>query len=110
MENFKTIFDEYYKQITEKSYSILYGEYYKPSFNIIVELLFEHIKRNKEEDNRKVIEYNDGKTKYEKYDDSEWNWFLINNVIYQMIFCDIELSENGVEEALKNIYKWKPYF
>ena len=107
--NFKTIFEEYYKQLTKKNFSILYGDYYKPSFNLIVEIIFEHMKRNKEKDNRKVMELSDGE-KYEKYDAPEWNWFLINNVIYQMIFCDIELSEKGVEEALKNIYKWKPDF
>ena len=109
LNNFKTIFEEYYKQLTKKNNSKLFREYYKPSFNIIVEIIFEHMKRDKEKDNRKVMELSDGE-KYENYFFAEWNWFLINNVIYQMIFCDIELSENGVEEALKNIYKWKPDF
>ena len=46
-ENFKSIFEEYNKRLTEEDYSILYGGYYKPSFNIIVELIFENIKRKK---------------------------------------------------------------
>ena len=108
-ENFKTIFEDYYKNVTEEGYSTLYGEYYKSSYNVIVELIFEHIKRKKEKDNKKIMEMSDGK-KYEKYDESNWNWFLINNVIYQMIFCDIKLNEDGVEEAIKNIYKFNSYF
>ena len=95
--------------MTEEGYSILYGKYYKSSYNVIVELIFEHIKRKKEKDNKKIMELSDGK-KYEKYDKSNWNWFLINNVIYQMIFCDIKLSEDGVEEAIKNIYKFNSDF
>ena len=105
-ENFKTIFEEYYNKLPRRysSFSNLFDEYYKPSYNIIVETIFENIKRNKEGNNKKIIEHSENK-KYERYDASEWNWFLINNVIYQMFFCEIKLNEEGVDEALKNIYK-----
>lgn len=103
-ENFKTIFEEYYNKLPRRysGFSNLFDD--KPSYNNIVEIIFENIKRNKEGNNKKIIEHSENK-KYERYDASEWNWFLINNVIYQMFFCDIKLNEEGVEEALKNIYK-----
>ena len=67
------------------------------------------MKRNKEKDNNKIIEFSGGK-KYEEYDDTNWNYFLINNVIYQMIFCDVKLNEDGVDETLENIYKFNSRF
>jgi hypothetical protein len=67
------------------------------------------MKRNKENDNNKVMEYS-SKAKYELYNANEWNWFLINNVIYQMIFCDIKLNEEGVDETVENIFKFRPDF
>ena len=45
-----------------------------------------------------------------KNNDSEWNWFLINNVIYEMFFYDIKLNEDDVDETLENIYKLNPEF
>ena len=107
--NFKSPFEEYYNKLKKNSTSVLFGEYFKPSYDIIVEIIFENMKRDKEKDNNKVIESSESK-KYELYNGSEWNWFLINNVIYQMIFCDIKLNEEGVDETVENIFKFRPDF
>ena len=107
--NFKSPFEEYYNKLKKNSTSVLFREYYKPSYDIIVEIIFENMKRDKEKDNNKVIESSESK-KYELYNGSEWNWFLINNVIYQMIFCDIKLNEEGVDETVENIFKFRPDF
>ena len=107
--NFKSPFEEYYNKLKKNSTSVLFGEYFKPSYDIIVEIIFENMKRDKEKDNNKVIESSESK-KYELYDKSNWNWFLINNVIYQMIFCDIKLNEEGVDETVENIFKFRPDF
>ena len=102
--NFKIPFEEYYNRLKQNSDSNLFTEYYKCSFDIIVQSIFEIIKRNKDKDNNKIIEYS-GEEAYKSYTNGHWNWFLINNVIYQMIFCDIKLNEDGVDETLDNIYE-----
>ena len=102
--NFKIPFEEYYNRLKQNSDSNLFTEYYKCSFDIIVQSIFEIIKRNKDKDNNKIIEYSGG-IEYKSYTNQNWNWFLINNVIYQMIFCDIKLNEDGVDETLDNIYE-----
>ena len=107
--NFKSPFEEYYNKLKKNSTSVLFGEYFKPSYDIIVEIIFENMKRDKEKDNNKVIESSEGKP-YELYSAENWNWFLINNVIYQMIFCDIKLNEEGVDETVENIFKFRPDF
>ena len=107
---FKSILEDHYNQIKEKSFSTLFNEYYKESYNVIIDLIFDSIKKINGTKSDKVIEYSEGE-KYEEYIPNEWNWFLINNVIHQMIFDDkIELSEYGVEETLEKIYEKKPYF
>ena len=107
--NFKIPFEEYYSRLKQNSDSCLFTEYYKCSFDIIVQSIFEIIKRTKDKNNNKIIEYSGGLA-YKYYTDGHWNWFLINNVIYQMIFCDIKLNEEGVDETVENIFKFRPDF
>ena len=99
---FKNMMESRYEKIKDKNaYSSLFGKYYKPSYSIIVELLYEHSKGKNGKDKNKIIECKDGK-KYSQYDGSNWNWFLITNVIYQMIYSDeIQLNQNGVEKTLE---------
>ena len=107
--NFKTLCENYYNSLAQDSTSCLFTEHYKISYDNIVNILFEHIKRNNCENNNKIMEYSGGLV-YENYTKENWNAFVINNVIYQMIFCGIKLSEDGIDEALENIYKLYPEF
>ena len=107
--NFKALCENYYNSLAQDSESVLFKGNFKNSYDIIVNILFEHIKRNNCENNNKIMELSGGQI-YEEYSQNNWNWFVINNVIYQMIFCDIKLSEDGIDEALENIYKLNPEF
>ena len=107
--NFKNILDNYYKLLKESGYLFLCDD--KNSYDIINELIIDSIKGKNGTNEDKIVESD--KNNYKKYDPSEWNWFLINNVIHQMFFnnnYDIQLNENGVSETLEKIYKLKPDF
>ena len=107
--NFKNILDNYYKLLKESGYLFLCGD--KNAYDVINELIIDSIKGKNGTNEDKIVESD--KNNYKKYDPSEWNWFLINNVIHQMFFnnnYDIQLNENGVSETLEKIYKLKPDF
>lgn len=107
--NFKTILENYYKLLKESGYLFLFDD--KNSFDIINELIIDSIKGKNGTNEDKIVESD--KNNYKKYDPSEWNWFLINNVIHQMFFNnnnDIQLNKNGVSETLEKIYKLNPDF
>lgn len=108
---FKNMMESRYEKIKDKNaYSALFQNKYKSSYSIIVELLYEHSKGKNGKDKNKIIEYKGGKN-YSQYNKENWNWFLITNVIYQMIYSDeIELNQNGVEQTIEKIYKLMPMF
>ena len=108
---FRNMMENRYEKIKDKNaYSALFSNFYKESYSIIVGLLYEHSKGKNGKDKNKIIEWINGK-KYSRYDDSNWNWFLITNVIYQMLYSDeVELNEEGVEQTLEKIYKLMPTF
>lgn len=112
-QNFKGILQAHYDKLAEESTSNLFSEKYKESYNTIIDFIFQNVKGENGKDKTKIIEFS-GNTKYKKYkeyDHSNWNAFLINNVIYQMIFDeDAELNENEVEKTLERIYSLKPDF
>ena len=109
-QNFKSILQAHYDKLAKESTSVLFREKYKGSYNAIIELIFQSVKGENGKDITKIIEFS-GNTKYKEYTQENWNWFLINNVIYQMIFDeDAELNENEVEKTLETIYSLKPDF
>ena len=91
----------------------MYEEHYKKSYDTIVDIIYDNITGKNGDDSNKVIEFklNYDYKKYNKYTNGEWNWFLINNVIFQMMFSNnIELNENGVEQTLNKIYELRSEF
>ena len=111
-KTFKNIFNLYYNKLKEKSSSKLFEDYFKESYDNTIDLIFDNITGKNGNNPNKVIEYKSKDYKeYKNYDAQNWNWFLISNVIFQMMFSkDIELSVNGVEQTLKKIYRLKPEF
>ena len=113
-ENFKNIFELYYKKIQKvKTFFLTEEEKYKTSYDSIVDCIFNTVTGKNGDEPNKVIEFesNYDYKKYKKYDANEWNWFIINNVIFQMMFSnDIELDVNGVKQTLEKIYKLRPEF
>jgi len=112
-ENFKNIFELYYKKIKNEKTFLLTEEEYKTSYDNVVDCIFNTVTGKNGDDPNKVIEFesNYDYKKYKKYDANEWNWFIINNVIFQMMFSnDIELDSNGVKQTLEKIYKLRPEF
>ena len=113
-ENFKNIFELYYKKIQKgKTFFLTDEKKYKSSYDSIVDCIFNTVTGKNGDDPNKVIEFesNYDYKEYKKYDANEWNWFIINNVIFQMMFSnDIELDTNGVKQTLEKIYKLRPEF
>ena len=112
-ENFKNIFELYYKKIKNEKTFLLTEEEYKTSYDNVVDCIFNTVTGKNGDDPNKVIEFesNYDYKEYKKYVKNEWNWFMINNVIFQMMFSnDIELDVNGVEQTLEKIYKLRPEF
>ena len=112
-ENFKNIFELFYKKIKNEKTFLLTEEEYKTSYDNEVDCIFNIVTGKNGDDPNKVIEFesNYDYKKYKKYDANEWNWFIINNVIFQMMFSnDIELDVNGVKQTLEKIYKLRPEF
>ena len=112
-QNFKTFLENYYKLLKECSYSFLFDDKFKTSYDHIIELIIDSIKGKNGTNSDKIVEKSET-TDYKKYNDSEWNWFLINNVIHQMFYNndndDIQLNENFVSKTLEKIYILKPDF
>ena len=112
-QNFKTILQNYYKLLKEVNHSFLrFEDKFKGSYDIIIDLIINSIKGKNGTSVDKIIESSET-TNYKKYDDSNWNWFLINNVIHQMFYSnkdDIELNEEGVFQTLEKIYILQPDF
>ena len=112
-QNFKTFLENYYKLLKECSYSFLFDDKHKTSYDHTIELIIDSIKGKNGTNSDKIVEKSET-TDYKKYNDSEWNWFLINNVIHQMFYNndndDIQLNENFVSKTLEKIYILKPDF
>ena len=112
-ENFNNIFQLYYKKIKNEKTLLLTEEKYKTSYDNVVDCIFNTVTGKNGDDPNKVIEGkpNDGYKEYKEYTSENWNWFLINNVIFQMMFSnDIDLDVNGVKQTLEKIYKLRPEF
>ena len=112
-ENFKNIFELYYKKIKNGTLFLFDEKKYKSSYDSIVDCIFNTVTGKNGDDPNKVIEFesNYDYEEYKKYVKNEWNWFIINNVIFQMMFSnDIELDVNGVKQTLEKIYKLRPEF
>ena len=112
-ENFKNIFELYYKKIKNEKTMLLTEEEYKRSYDNVVDCIFDTVTGKNGDDPNKVIEFelNYDYKKYKKYEANEWNWFIINNMIFQMMFSnDVDLDVNGVEQTLEKIYKLRPEF
>ena len=108
-ENFKSVLQSHYDYLKEKSQSELFEEKFKVGYDYIIEFIYENIRGKNGIDANNVIEHE--MKNYKKYTCENWNSFLINNVIFQMLFSnDIELNLNGIEETLEKIYKLKPEF
>ena len=63
-------------------------------------------------DTDKIIESKENNN-YKKYNESEWNWFMVNNVIHQMFYNnndEFQLNKNVVSQTLEKIYKLNPDF
>ena len=91
----------------ESSNSALFNPSYKKSYNVITDVIFENINLKNGTNINEIKHFNIKNEKsFKEYDKKNWNAFLINNVIFNMIFDDeIELNKNGVEQTLKKIYK-----
>ena len=91
----------------ESSNSALFNPSYKESYNVITDVIFENINLKNGTNINEIKHFNIKNEKsFKEYDKGNWNAFLINNVIFNMIFDDeIELNKNGVEQTLKKIYK-----
>ena len=91
----------------ESSNSALFNPSYKKSYNVITDVIFENINLKNGTNINEIKHFNIKNEKsFKEYDKGNWNAFLINNVIFNMIFDDeIELNKNGVEQTLKKIYK-----
>ncbi len=112
-ENFKNIFELYYKKIKNGTLFLFDEKKYKSSYDSIVDCIFNTVTGKNGDAPNKVIEFesNYDYKEYKKYVKNEWNWFIINNVIFQMMFSnDIELDVNGVKQTLEKIYKLRPEF
>ena len=112
-ENFNNIFQLYYKKIKNEKTLLLTEEEYKTSYDNVVDCIFNTVTGKNGDEPNKVIELksNYDYKEYKKYTRSEWNWFLINNVIFQMVFSNnIALDVNGVKQTLEKIYKLRPEF
>ena len=108
-ENFKNVLQAHYNYLSEESKSVLFEEKFKDGYDYIIEFIFQNIKGKNGINANNVIEHE--MKNYKKYTCENWNSFLINNVIFQMLFSnDIELNLNGIEETLEKIYKLKPEF
>ena len=112
---FKNIFQVYYNRLKQKSNSNLFTneKEFKNSYNIIIDLIYDNLTGKNGDDSNKVIEFklNYDYKKYKEYTIDNWNWFLINNVLFQMMFSNnIELNENGVEQTLNKIYELRSEF
>ena len=112
-QNFKTILQNYYKLLKEVNPSFLsFYDEFKKSYDIIIDLIINSIKGKNGTNVDKIIESSET-TNYKKYDQTNWNWFLISNVIHQMFYSnndDIELNEKGVSQTLEKIYILQPDF
>ena len=112
-QNFKAFLENYFKLLKEESNSSIFNDDHKNSYNIVVDLLNDGLNGKNGTDSEKIIEYHEKDNNYKEYNDESWNWFLISNVIHQMLFNnndEIQLNKNGVSQTLKKIYKLKPYF
>ena len=91
----------------ESSNSALFNPSYKKSYNVITDVIFENINLKNGTNINEIKHFNIKNEKsFKEYDKRNWNAFLINNTIFNMIFDDeIELNKNGVEQTLKKIYK-----
>lgn len=111
-QNFKTFLENYYKLLKEESISSLFSDNFKNSYSVIIDLVIDSMKGKNGTDVDKIIESKETNN-YKKYNETEWNWFLINNVIHQMFFNnndEILLNKNGVSQTLEKIYKLNPDF
>ena len=108
-ENFKSILQAHYNYLSEFNQSVLFKDHYKLSYECIIDFIFQNIRGKNGIDSNKIFEFemND----YKEYTNGTWNAFLINNVLFQMLFSnDIELNLDGIEKTLEKIYKLKPEF
>ena len=111
-QNFKTFLENYYKLLKEESISSLFSDNFKNSYSVVIDLVIDSMKGKNGTDVDTIIESKETNN-YKKYNETEWNWFLINNVIHQMFFNnndEILLNKNGVSQTLEKIYKLNPDF
>ena len=109
-QDFLNVMEAFYQELSQDNiYSNLFGKVYKSSYNDSIQFLYKSYKGINGKEQNKILEFNH--TKYEEYDQSNWNAFLMNNVIYQMLYSDdISLNKNGVDQILEKIFKFKPFF
>ena len=105
-QNFKCVLENHYNQLVESSDSVLFNPSYKESYNVMTNMIFENINLKNGTNINEIKHFKVNEKSFFKSDNRNWNAFLINNVIFNMIFDDeIEINKNGVEQTLKKIYK-----
>ena len=110
-QDFLNVMEAFYQELSQDNiYLNLLGGKFKTSYNESIQFLYESYKGINGKEQNKILEFKYN-TKYEKYDQTNWNAFLMNNVIYQMLYSDdISLNKNGVDQTLQKIFKLKPFF
>ncbi len=105
-EYFRDIMNKYYNKISILNNNTFFFQresYYKKSYEVIIDLIFEELNENNGKDCDKILEFKGTSwLSYDNYTVGNWNAFFIKNVVHQLFYSQY----NGTnEEMFDKIYE-----